>query len=189
MAGRSLLGSLMTDVDTLFATLEAAQADKQLPPVEKWNPEREGHIDIRIARDGTWYHEGAPIRRDALVKLFSTVLRHDPDGYCLVTPAEKLLIEVEDAPFVAVNMESRGSGADTELLFTTNVDDHVVADPDHPLRVDEEGGEPRPYVTVRDGLEALIARPVFYRLVDLASPESGELVVHSRGERFVLGKI
>jgi hypothetical protein len=180
---------LMTDVDALFETLEALQADKKLPPVSKWQPEREGRIDIRIARDGTWYHEGSPIRRDALVKLFSTVLRLDPDGYCLVTPAEKLAIEVEDAPFAAVNMESRGDGHQRELLFTTNVDDHVVADADHPLRVEEQGGEPRPYVMIRDGLEALLTRPVFYRLVDLAEPESGELVVYSRGERFVLGRI
>ncbi|MEQ8783456.1 MAG: DUF1285 domain-containing protein [Roseibium album] len=178
-----------TDVDTLFDTLEALQADRKLPPVDQWHPDRHGRIDIRIARDGTWYHEGTPIRRSALVKLFSTVLRRDPDGFCLVTPAEKLTIEVEDAPFVAVNMEVRGSGAATDLLFTTNVGDHVVASARHPLRVDEDDGEPRPYVLVRPGLEALINRAVFYRLVDLARPDGRELVVHSRGERFSLGKI
>ncbi len=178
-----------TDVDSLFATLEALQAERRLPPVDQWQPERNGRIDIRIARDGTWYHEGAPIRRSSLVKLFSTVLRRDTDGYCLVTPAEKLAIEVEDAPFVAVNMEVRGTGKGTDLLFTTNVDDHVVADAAHPLRVDEEHGEPRPYLLVRSGLEALINRAVFYRLVDLAQPEARELVVYSRGERFPLGRI
>lgn len=178
-----------TDVESLFSQLEALQAERKLPPVDKWQPEREGRIDIRIASDGTWYHEGSPIRRGALVKLFSTVLRRDPDGFCLVTPAERLVIEVEDAPFVAVNMEVRGTGAATDLLFTTNVDEHVIADAAHPLRVDESSGEPRPYVMVRSGLEALISRAVFYRLVDLALPEDRELVVYSRGERFPLGKI
>ena len=179
----------MNDADNLFDTLEKLQADKKLPPVDRWQPERVGSIDIRIAADGTWYHEGQPIRRQALVKLFATVLRHDPDGYCLVTPAEKLLIEVEDVPFLAVNMEVKGQGQDAEALFTTNVDDHVVADTDHPLRVAEAAGEPRPYVMVRDGLEALINRPVFYRLVEQAVQEGTELVIYSRGERFPLGKV
>lgn len=179
----------MSEVDDLFEKLESLQAEKKLPPVAKWHPEREGSIDIRIARDGVWYHEGAPIRRDALVKLFSTVLRKDPDGYCLVTPAERLRIDVEDAPFLGVNMEVRGSGRDADLLFTTNVGDHVVADADHPLQVDEEDGAPRPYVTVRDGLQALLTRAVFYRLVEQAEQENGELVVYSRGQRFALGKI
>src|SRR5690606_16839278 len=134
---------------SLFETLQQAQADRNLPPVHRWQPERVGRIDIRIAADGTWYHEGDPIRRDALVRLFATVLRKDPDGFCLVTPAEKLLIEVEDAPFVAVALEVEGQGRDAQLLFSTNVDDHVVADAQHPLRVVElPGGEPRPYVTV-----------------------------------------
>lgn len=179
----------MSDVDNLFDTLEALQAEKKLPPVEKWEPERVGTIDIRITSDGTWYHEGTPFRREALVKLFSTVLRRDEDGYCLVTPAEKLYVEVEDAPFLAVNMEVKGQGRDAELLFTTNVDDHVVADADHPLRVEDQDGEPRPYVRVRDGLEALVNRSVFYRLVEQAVQEDGELVVYSRGERFALGRV
>jgi hypothetical protein len=179
----------MSDVDNLFDTLESLQADKKLPPVGRWQPERVGSIDIRITRDGTWYHEGSPIRRDALVKLFSTVLRKDDDGFCLVTPAEKLFIEVEDAPFVAVNMEVKGQGRDAELLFTTSVDDHVVAGADHPLRVEEQDGEPRPYVLVRDGLDALLNRAVFYRLVEQALQEDDELVVYSRGERFPLGNV
>ncbi len=182
-------GRAMKDVDILFDTLEGLQAEKNLPPVTQWHPERVGRIDIRIARDGTWYHEGTPIRREPLVRLFSTVLRRDPDGYCLVTPAEKLLIEVEDAPFVAVNMEVKGQGGDADLLFTTNVDDHVVAGADHPLRMEERDGEPRPYVHVRDALDALLNRPVFYRLVDEAVEEDGELAVYSRGQRFSLGRI
>lgn len=179
----------MQEVDDLFESLEALQADRKLPPVEQWQPERRGRIDIRIAADGTWYHEGSPIRRQALVKLFSTVLRRDDDGYCLVTPAEKLMIEVEDAPFVAVGMEARGTGRDAELLFTTNVDDHVVADAEHPLWVEQPDDDPRPYVGVRRRLHARINRAVFYRLVDRAELEGAELVVYSRGTRFVLGSV
>ena len=177
----------MSDAETLFDTLAAIQADKRLPPVGDWHPEHEGRIDIRIAADGTWYHEGEPIRRNGMVKIFSTVLRKDPDGFCLVTPAEKLLIEVEDAPFIAVDMEAKGSGEGAELMFVTNVEDYVVVDADHPLRVAESGGQPRPYMEVRDGLEALIARSVFYRLVDLGTQEGDELCVYSRGTRFSLG--
>ncbi len=176
----------MGDVADLFETLEAVQANKRLPPVQQWRPQRQGRIDIRIARDGTWYHDGHPIRRSALVALFSTVLRRDADGFCLVTPGEKLLIEVEDAPFLAVALESKGHGAETDLLFTTNVGDHVVVDLHHPLRVEEHHGEPRPYLRVRDDLEALIHRPVFYHLVAQAMQEGDELVVYSRGARFPL---
>ena len=179
----------MTDIDSLFDSLEALQADKKLPPVSKWQPERVGHIDIRVARDGTWYHEGEPFKRPALVKLFATVLRRDPDGYCLVTPAEKLLIEVEDVPFLAVDLDVRGEGAQMELLFTTSVDDYVVADTAHPIRVEQHNSEPRPYVMVRDDLEALINRPVFYRLVEHAVQEDKQLAVYSRGTRFPLGQL
>jgi len=179
----------VSDVTSLFDTLSALQKNKRLPPVASWHPERVGRIDIRIASDGTWYHEGEPIKRLPLVRLFATVLRHDPDGYCLVTPAEKLLIQVDDAPFAAIAMEAKGEGAEAELLFTTNVDDHVVVDAEHRLRVDQRNGEPRPYVMARDGLDALINRNVFYRLVDLAREEQGELVVYSRGARFSLGRI
>ncbi len=179
----------MSDPQTLFDSLAAIHADKRLPPVGRWHPEREGRIDIRIAADGVWYHEGAPIKRPAMVRLFSTVLRKDPDGYCLVTPNEKLLIEVEDAPFVAIDLEVKGSGRDSELMFVTNVEDCVVADRLHALRVSERNGQPRPYVHVRDGLDALISRAVFYRLVDLGIEEGNECCVYSRGERFSLGCI
>ncbi|MFU8815843.1 MAG: DUF1285 domain-containing protein [Pseudomonadales bacterium] len=178
----------MSDVENLFETLEGLQADKKLPPVQQWQPERAGTIDIRIAEDGSWYHDGAPFRRDTLVKLFSTVLRKDGDRYYLVTPAEKLEIQVEDAPFVAVNMEVKGQGKDAELLFTSNVDDHVVADAEHPLTVEQRDGQPRPYVRIRDGLDALINRAVFYRLVEQGLHEGDELVVYSRGTRFSLGR-
>jgi hypothetical protein len=162
-------------------------APRGLPPVHLWNPPHVGDIDIVIRRSGEWLHEGRTIGREALVRLFSTVLRKDPDGICLVTPVEKLRIVVEDAPFVAVAVERRGQA----VCFTTNVGEVVEAGPDNAIRVenDPESGEPRPYLHVRRGLEALIARPVFYELVDMARDEGGELVIESNGARFVLGSV
>lgn len=177
----------MNRVNALFDQLVAQQADRRLPPVAQWHPEREGRIDIRIARDGTWYHEGEPILRKPLVRLFSTILRRDPDGFCLVTPAERLLIEVEDAPFVTTDLEVKGQGAAQRLLFVTNVDDCVVADDAHPIRVAGLPDQPRPYVRVRDGLDALIGRPDYYRLVDLCEPADGGYWLWSSGSRFRLG--
>jgi hypothetical protein len=152
-------------------------------------------IDIRIARDGTWYHEGGAIRRKPLVKLFASVLRREADGaYYLVTPAERRRIAVEDAPFVAVEVTAEGEGASQILSFRTNVDDVVAAGPEHPIRVvfDAGTGEPSPYVHVRDGLEALIARPVYYELVGLGRLAEVEgcqvLGVDSGGAFFVLGR-
>lgn len=154
-----------------------------------------GDIDIRIARDGTWYHEGGAIRRPALVKLFAGILEREAGGdYVLATPVERRRITVEDAPFVAVRVDAEGSGADRRLTFRTNVDDIVTAGPDHPIRVafDEATGEPSPYVLVRAGLEALIARSVYYELVGLGTLETVDgreaLVVRSRGAAFVLGR-
>jgi hypothetical protein len=166
----------------------AQQASKRgLPPVHLWNPAHVGDIDIVIRRDGSWWHEGAVIGRPALVRLFSTVLRKDPDGVSLVTPVEKLRIVVEDAPFVAVAVERRGEG----LAFTTNVGDEVSADAEHPIRVETDAatGEPRPYLHVRAGLEALIARAVFYDLVEMADDEAGRLTIVSNGARFILGNV
>ena len=138
-----------------------------LPPVHLWNPAHCGEIDIVIAKNGLWLHEGTPIGREALVRLFSTVLRKDPVGFVLVTPVEKLAITVEDAPFVAVRVDA----VDGALRFVTNVGDVVEAGPKNAIRVtaDPVTGEPRPYVHVRAGLEALIARPVFYELAEMAS--------------------
>jgi hypothetical protein len=130
---------------------------------------------MRIGRDGTWYYMGTPIGRKPLVRLFSRVLRHDSDGrYYLVTPVEKLGIRVDDAPFLAVELVATGEGRDQVLTFRTNVDDAVTADAEHPIRVeiDPKTGEPSPYVLVRDRLEALINRPVFYQLVELGVVES-----------------
>jgi hypothetical protein len=173
--------------DTLFDTLATIQADKRLPPVDKWHPQRQGRIDIRISADGTWYHEGLPIRRHEIVKLFSTVLRKDSDGFWLVTPAEQLAIVVDDAPFLAVDFESKGHARSADLIFVTNVDDYVVADADHRIRVASADGQPRPYIHVRSGLDALINRAAFYRLAELATLEGSEYCVYSRGQRFTLG--
>ncbi len=153
-----------------LAGTQAPGSPRALPPVHLWNPPFCGDLDMVIRRDGVWTYMGGPIGRKAMVRLFSSVLRHDDDGhYYLVTPDEKCGLTVEDAPFLAVEMEVRGAGPDQSLTFRTQVDDLMTADSDHPIRVaiDPETGEPAPYVLVRDRLEALINRPVFYQLVDL----------------------
>ncbi len=177
--------------DSLAGVLAAAAAPsaRGLPPVHLWHPAHCGDIDIRIARDGTWFHDGAPIGRAPLVRLFSTVLRKDPDGFHLVTPVEKLRIRVEDAPFLATRVDRIGE----ILRFLTNVGDEVDAGPDHPITVErvEATGEPSPYLHVRRGLMARLTRPVFYELVDMAETRitaAGEtLGVWSDGAWFDLG--
>ncbi|QUD87239.1 DUF1285 domain-containing protein [Phenylobacterium montanum] len=177
-----------TGLDGVIAAARQAP-ERGLPPVHLWNPARSGEIDIVIRRDGRWFHEGAVIGREAMVRLFSTVLRKDPDGYWLVTPAEKLRITVEDAPFIAVRVDREGDA----LRFLTNVGDEVIAGPDHSIRVETDPytGEPQPYLHVRRGLEARIARPVFYELVELAEErelrEGLCLGVTSNGAWFPLG--
>lgn len=173
----------------LAAVAEAATRTlaRGLPPVHLWNPAHCGDIDIVIRRDGVWLHENSPIGRPELVRLFSTVLRRDPEGYCLVTPVEKLSIRVEDLPFRAVAVAE----ADGALSFTTDVGDVVVAGTDHPVRVDTDPatGEPSPALHVRSDLWARITRPVFYELVERATVEKGRLVIRSGGEDFSLGLI
>ena len=160
------------DAENLAAAAKAA-GKRGLPPVHLWNPDFCGDLDMRIARDGTWFYLGTPIGRKELVRLFSTILRRDGDDYFLVTPVEKVGITVEDAPFVAVDFERDGEGQDQVLTFETNVGDVVVAGPDNPIRVarDAETGEPSPYILVRRNLEALIDRKSFYRLVEIGSHE------------------
>lgn len=178
--------------------LAEAQAEgaggRKLPPVEKWNPAHCGEIDMRIARDGTWFYLGTPIGRPALVRLFSTILRREDDGsYVLVTPVEKVQLKVEDVPFIAVRVDAEGAGHDRRLRFLTNVGDELIAGPQHPLRVAYRGaGEPQPYVHVRGRLEARLSRPVFYELVGMAeehvqSDGRRELGVWSSGQYFSLG--
>jgi len=160
------------------------------------DPDGCGDFGLRIARDGTWFYRNSPIGRKALAKLFSTVLRRDDAGdYWLVTPVERGRIVVDDAPFTAVSVEANGRGRDRILTFRTNLDESVAAGPDHPIRVaiDPETGEPSPYILVRDRLEALILRPVYYELVEIGGEETieGEAAfgVWSNGRFFPLGSL
>ncbi|NSX34754.1 DUF1285 domain-containing protein [Brevundimonas vesicularis] len=173
----------------LNAVAEAAKQapGKGLPPVHLWHPEHCGDIDIVIRADGVWMHEGSPIGRKELVRLFSTVLRKDPDGYHLVTPVEKLKITVEDLPFRAVAMRREGDA----LIFTTDVGDEVRASEADPIVVetDPTTGEPAPRIHVRRDLWARIARSVFYEMVEMAQEVDGRLVVRSGGQVFSLGAV
>ena len=149
-------------------------AKKGPPPVHLWNPDFCGDIDMRIARDGTWFYQGTPIGRAPMVKLFSTILKLEEGKYYLVTPVEKVGIVVEDAPLHAVDFEVEGAGKDQKLTFFTKTEDEVLAGPDNPIRVERDAttGEPSPYVHVRRGLWARIDRKSFYRLIDLGTHET-----------------
>jgi hypothetical protein len=155
----------------------AASGEAGARPVEKWNPPYCGDIGMKIRRDGTWMYQGSPIGRIALVKLFASILRKDDDGKTyLVTPAEKVDVEVEDAPFLAVEMAVSGEGRNQTLTFRTNVDDVVTVDAEHPLRFErsEPDGGLKPYVLARGRLEALCTRAVYAELVALAEAKDGE---------------
>lgn len=158
------------DLESLSLAEIARLAEEQrLPPVDSWNPDRIGDSEMRIARDGSWYHQGGAITRPAMVRLFSTILRCEADGsHVLVTPIEKLRIAVEDAPFVAVEMKAEGEGRDSRLAFRLNTGDLVAADADHPIRFVEKADGPHPYLRVRGRLDALIARPLYYELAERA---------------------
>ncbi len=173
------------DAESLVASITATKS-RGLPPVHLWNPPFCGDLDMRIARDGTWFYQGTPIGRPGLVKLFSSILKREDGKYFLVTPVEKVGITVDDAPFVAVDFDVSGEGADQSLTFVTQVDDVAKAGPDHPIRVerDPETGEPSPYVLIRADLEALIDRKSFYRLVDLGTHHDDWFGVWSQGTFF-----
>lgn len=146
-----------------------AGAGRGPAPVEKWNPPFCGDIDMRIARDGTWFYQGSPIGRAPLVALFSTILRKDPERYVLVTPVERVGIVVEDAPFLAVEMRAEGEGRTRRLAFRTNVGDWIEAGPEHPIRfVHTEAEGLKPYVHVRGALEALVKRALVFDIADMA---------------------
>jgi hypothetical protein len=171
----------------LVGLKEAAGVGKALPPVHLWNPPYCGDIDMRIAADGTWYYMNSPIGRRALFTLFSKVLRLDADGkYYLVTPVEKCGIRVDDAPFLAIRMQTEGTGAKQLISFETNCDDHVVVSRANPLRFADEAGTQglKPYVLVRSNLEALVARSLFYDLVALGTVRDGWYGVWSSGAFF-----
>lgn len=183
--GNSPTGSPKTSADQLAKSAEAMVNEapaKGLPPVHLWHPPFSGDMDMRIARDGQWFHEGRPITRDGLVRLFASILRYDDgsdggeQGYMLVTPVERFRIQVEDVPFVAEAVEIAGEGQDQTLTFTTNLGDVTTAGPDTPLRVvlAPETGEPTPYVRVRGNLDARIDRKSFYHLIDRATHEDHE---------------
>jgi hypothetical protein len=152
-----------------LAELARLATERRLPPVAEWNPALCGDSEMRVARDGTWYHQGSPIRRPEMVRLFATILRREGDGgHVLVTPVEKLAIAVDDAPFVAAELKREGDGRAARLAFRLNTGEVVIAGAAHPLSFAEDERGPRPALMVRDGLEALIARPVYYQLADIA---------------------
>lgn len=160
-------------LDDWYTALQKNQiSDGGLPPVEKWNPPLLGDIDIRISRQGIWFHEGGEIKRQPLVRLFSSILKREDDDYFLVTPQEKWRIQVDDVPFFFTQLcvERRGDGQ--ALIFSTTTDDQVVANSEHPLRVvvDTVSGEPSPYLLLRGGMEGLISRSVYYQLADFSEP-------------------
>lgn len=172
-------------ISSLAEAAERARA-KGTPPVHLWTPDFTGDIDMRIARDGSWFYQGTPIGRPEMVALFASILWREGDRHFLVTPVEKVGIVVEDAPFLAVDVEQIGEGRDQALTFTTNLGERATAGPDHPIRVeiDPETGEPAPYVTVRDGLEARIDRKSFYRLVEMGEVRDGWFGLWSGGAFF-----
>jgi len=166
-----------------------------IPPLEKWNPEFCGDIDMRIAADGRWFYEGSPIGREAMVKMFARVLWREGDKYFLKTPVEKVGIQVDDVPFFVTQVAHQTGKKGPELIFTTSTGDRVRADAEHPIRVetDSKSGEPSPYLMVRFGMEGKLARNLFYQLVELArmveTSRGTELVVDSAGEVFSLGRL
>lgn len=182
----------MIDLKQIQQAIEDSETGRNLK--QQWNPTHCGEIDIRIAKDGTWYHEGTRIKRLPLVKLFASVLRREANGeYYLVTPVEKMRIRVEDAPFIAHTLEITHENSQQTLVFTTNLDEQVIADREHPIRIaiHPHTQEPRPYVMFRNGLEALISRSAFMDLIN-ASQLKGQgdmelLEIQSQGITFRLG--
>jgi len=184
-----------TSTNKLSDNIQRIQQKKGLPPVHMWHPEVVMDIDITITRDGSWYYENSKIERHKIVKLFSTVLRLDEDGYCLVTPVEKCRIKVDDAPFIATELNVEGEANQQKLTFTTNCDELVIADKDHQITVNinDATNEPAPYIHIRSNLNALISRNVYYQLVELAVEEVIEgkawIGVWSNGVFFKIGTL
>jgi hypothetical protein len=158
-----------------LAELQLAIDERRLPPVDKWDHSHCGHSGMRIARDGTWYHKGSPIRRPAMVRLFSTILRREPDGsHVLVTPVEKLTVDVDSTAFRAVEMQSEGSGKTRRVALSLDSGDALIVGRDHPLIVAADEHGPSPRVLVRHGLEAELSRPVYYELAELALADGSD---------------
>jgi hypothetical protein len=172
-----------------LADLQKAIDERRLPPVDRWNPSRCGHSGMRIARDGTWYHEGAAIGRPAMVRLFSTVLRREPDGrHVLVTPVEKLDIDVESTAFRAVEMSREGEGQNQRIALRLDSGDALILGPAHPLKIVSTSDGPSPRVLVRHGLEAELSRSVYYELAEIALEEGQKPGIWSDGAFFPLGQ-
>jgi hypothetical protein len=184
-----------TSLAELVSTLQVEaglEKPRSLPPVHLWNPDHCGDIGLEIRRDGSWWQDGVRFSREKLIRLFSTILRRDPDGYYLVTPHEKVVVKVEDSPFLGVRVDRHESGGHQVILVTTNVGDVVAVDAEHPLRVETDArtGQPSTYVRVRGGLEARLARTAWYELVSWAEQdaEAASMSVASSGIRFPVGK-
>lgn len=180
--------------DNLLKQIQSLPKRKGIPPVHQWNPPFCGDIDMRIDREGQWFYNGTPISRAAMVRLFSTVMRRDDDGcFYLVTPVEKVRIQVDDAPFVATSFTVEYTGSVQSLIFTTNVGDTVVLDQEHPfwMAADKKSGFMQPYIRVRDQLNALVHRNVYYELVELAEQQTidgqEQLIITSNNQPFSLG--
>lgn len=178
----------MKDLPQSFSDIARLYED-ELPPVQSWNPPLNGDLDMRIDREGRWFYQGDQIRRDSLVKLFSSIVKHEDGEYFLVTPVEKWRITVDVAPFVVTSVRQ----ADELLLFTTNVGNEFPLDNTHPLTVTEDAlGHPLPLVKAHRRLDALLNRPVFYQLVDWSSvreTDNGEVMVITSGQdEFILGQ-
>lgn len=173
-----------------LSELQGLIDERRLPPVDKWNPDHCGHSGMRIARDGTWFHDGRPIARPAMVRLFSTILRREADGgHVLVTPVEKLAIDVDCTAFRAVEMESEGSGRNRRIALALDSGDALLVGRDHPLTIVDDCDGPSPRVAVRHGLEAELSRPIYYELAEIALNEGGDPPgVWSDGCFFPLGE-
>ena len=178
-----------------FRHVAELDTTEQGPPVDQWDPAESGSLDLRIRRSGEWEYEGSPIQRWELVRLFSSILKREGKDYFLVSPVEKLRIEVEDVPFIVHSLRVDGEGKDQVLWFTTNVEQTLPIGPEHPLEIreDAETGEPSPYVRIRRNLYGRIERNAFYHLVGMACEEDRDdgrhLGVYSQGQFYSLGRV
>ena len=180
-------------IETVYGFSKSGK--KGLPPVDKWNPPFCGDIDLKILRDGRWMYMGTEIKRPAMVRLFSTILRLEPDGeYYLVTPVEKVRIQVEDTPFLIVSMDKLKKENKTSLIFYTSLKDEIILTKKNPISIEvNDKNEPSPYILVRNNLRGLISRSVYYELIEYAQERTIEdknfLTIESNNEIFKMFEI
>lgn len=185
---------MVSHLDTIVETLNQQENQAALPPVENWNPDYSGEIDIYIDREGHWFHEGDAFQRESLVKLFASILKKEGEEYFLVSPVEKFKLKVADLPFVVTEVVQAQHEGQVVLVFKTNLGDQVIVDEDHPIEVEykDDSEEPLPSVKVRRNLFARIHRNVFYELVEMGEEKQVDgrtcLVVTSGGYEFILGE-